>query len=99
MPGAGFRRLASKYANILENELVKKPYEIARQKLASVPGHCCRIYSSLMRILRFQLAGRLKPSFVSHALQNVDTSNMDNDLDTRIKHVAAMIMGGKYFLC
>jgi hypothetical protein len=33
MLGAGFQRLASKYANTLENEMVKKPHEIARQKL------------------------------------------------------------------
>jgi hypothetical protein len=35
MPGAGFRRLASKLAHNVENELVKKPYEIARQNLVS----------------------------------------------------------------
>jgi hypothetical protein len=43
-----------------------------------------------------QLAGRLKPSFISHALQNVDTSDMDNDLDKRIQHVAAIIVAGKF---
>ena len=99
MPGAAFKRLAFKYRDIVENELVKKPYEIARQKLVSVPDHRHHICSSLIRIiLRNQLAGRLKPSFISHALQNVDTSNMDSDLDTRIQHVAAMIMGGECFL-
>jgi hypothetical protein len=35
MPGAGFQRHASKFASIIENELVKKPYEIARQNLVS----------------------------------------------------------------
>jgi hypothetical protein len=35
VPGAGFQRHASKLANIVANEIVKKPYEIARQNLVS----------------------------------------------------------------
>jgi hypothetical protein len=42
-----------------------------------------------------QLAGRLKPSFISNALQNVDTLDMDDDLDKRIQHVATIIVAGK----
>ena len=95
IPGAAFKRLAFKYHDIVENEIVKKPYEIARQKLVSVPDHSHHTCSSLIRIiLRVQLTGRLEPSFISHALQNVDTSDMDNDLDERIQHVAATIMSG-----
>jgi hypothetical protein len=39
MPGAGFQKFAAKHANNLENEIAKKPYEIARQKFVRVPGH------------------------------------------------------------
>jgi hypothetical protein len=49
----------------------------------------------LFIIPRVQLAGRLKPSFISHALQDVDTPDMDNELEKRVQDVAATIMGGK----
>jgi hypothetical protein len=46
MPGAGFRRHAFKLAHILANEIVKKPYEAARQNLVSntwlsITSHGC----------------------------------------------------------
>jgi hypothetical protein len=52
-----------------------------------------------MGILRIQLAGRLKPSFVSYALQNVDTSDLNHALDRRIQYIAATMMTGKCSLC
>jgi hypothetical protein len=51
MPGAGFQRHASKLAHIVENELVNKPYEIARQKLVSYAGHQCPICPPLMKAM------------------------------------------------
>ena len=82
---------------MLENEIVKKPYELARQNLVSCASCQHHMRCSLMGIL--QLGGGLKPSFISHALQNVDNSDLDSDLDRQIQCVAATVVAGKRSFC
>jgi hypothetical protein len=42
-----------------------------------------------------QLAGRLRSSFISNTLQNINVTNLDADYERRIQCVAATILGGE----